>query len=500
MLVGISLESYLLRKMFESPDVVEREKFIELLRKATPDEFIRLIKALPHDAKWYEKHDLPQDIAVIIDAKCIKVTPHQQGDGSVTYYPRLEITPEELVVEVKKNSLKKKLTTSDDFSSYGSSKESLLDVITMELWRTLPSEFMLEGNEFFGFLELETVEIGTVNKKLEKSKKNYDSLKRVRSRFSDFNSDFGIDAAVSADIDKAEEKNIELEKQIQGRVNSILAILNAHPDITQEQWVTWWDRNFKNLRKIGLVKGNTPDDWPAGVVLDEARVKTMQSLLRSFTPHQILESSSQVFYLFPKLFPGYLEHAVASTQADYNMRGLVLEYFFGKEGLNDAMKDITTPFDRRVFEYKILYRILSRKSFFSGDFINQAFFNLKIANLVQDFSESAKKEYLTDLVGCTLNRRLGSLENSPLAWVLELLTLSKTYISDSEKYRHFLFTALNKNWVGHDEEEGKCWKIKESEDGFSAMEGKVLESIKGQWTRIEYREEVFTRVIKRSVE
>lgn len=462
MLVGISLESYTLRKMFESPDVIEREKVIESLRKATPREFIRLIKQVtkkykpvPEDIKKvFEERGLTgEEVMTLIEFSKERDINPKPGDAIDS--------PSRILRVLHNNATYKILSNFDPFYR----------MFARLLWRTIPSEQILEGDEFFKYIEgeVEIHRLGrTDRKKLEELQKSLDDEAKTEQEFKGeleeiekekekilpkqqhglsarFQDLLSREGAVKDSINEHGQKIKEIEDEIAEKkewsIRSILAILDAHPDITQEQWIEWWSKNSTKVEtsehKVGKqnIHGTGVEvEVTKRIHTDEARVKSMQTLFRHFTPQQIVESKSRIFVLFWHLFQTAHNLPIAYNYENArNFRIHILKETLGEERMSDFMNNGK---EDAALQYKVLFKILSGKDFFSRYFIDGDFYKVDLRDFTKDMGLDSQKNFLAGLVKCLANETpMRYMTDTPIEWMRDLLNMSERFIPEDENYR-----------------------------------------------------------------
>ena len=251
-MIGYFAPGYRMRKFLETTDFEKRERVLAQLRLASPSEFIRLVQ---ENFKGKET-DPPADLAEVFRERELfdfYVSTRGSGYGN-TWYSATSERVYEGIKEVRQSELGAHLL----FSPSG---------LEFCLFRSTPSEELVRGNEFFHFIRNCAdhdfmLLFATVPRwALRHPPDDYYRRTEIYTRKNAMNKEFARYAT-----------------------EELLAILDAHPDITKEQWHQW---AMDNTRRPS---GDTNTD-----MLDQKKVDVIKGFLKHVSPDDVYRSQSNFF-------------------------------------------------------------------------------------------------------------------------------------------------------------------------------------------------------------
>ncbi|GEM_PF-5079359 len=331
LLFGEKKRAYQMGKMLERVSAENREGLLNELRTATPNEFVRLMNSkrlLPKPLEWYENSaagfEIPADALHVIEERGVHIRNGEEREIAIATLRSADtfsavrtgvLNVGRLVISMVTPSTKEAVQYQ---ARRVGRKKNLFEVegenIRFALWKTTPSEKLLRGDEFFDYLKKSADTLTELQGKIEKGIKAYEargfdidrstpiqdlgrqtigepvkdadipSEDRVRLDPGDYGDEGGFDSTDFEDLK-------ELDKDRNSALDSMLQILNSHPDITADQWQRW----FKYFEAVG----------PGDHQMFSKSVRNVSTpLFQSIgSAEQILESPSQFWRIAEFIFP-----------------------------------------------------------------------------------------------------------------------------------------------------------------------------------------------------
>lgn len=265
---GEKRRAYLMGKMLERVSAENRERLLGELRDATPREFVRLMNSkrlLPGGYLGilaYIDKEFPPDVKAVLLERGLPSSSEDERLGiiaAVDGVGALSVPKIRSALSVGIALAIPNITLDDikkvrKYQKVVATGRSRWEDIENLLWKTTPSEKLVRGDEF------------------------YDYLKKATDR-----------------MKKRGRRGMDNRSATQADVEVILEILNAHPDITREQWQQW-------------MHGLQWRDSGGGIERKKREFRDVKSALAPifhnfFSLIQVTEARSHFFQLFERLFP-----------------------------------------------------------------------------------------------------------------------------------------------------------------------------------------------------
>ncbi|MBI4600259.1 hypothetical protein HY732_05070 [Candidatus Uhrbacteria bacterium] len=279
LMVGAGRQAYMLRKFLAEVSVEGREALLEELRTATPNEFVGLLNSPRLFPRGIERYEVGlRSYAEVADRKGIPVTEYTRklppdietifiGRGLGPILSKHDTRDEFMTMPREFRPQRRPLVFIGDISdfitlaSYTSGRhrrrrwfKDMSDI----LWKTTPSEKLLQSKEFYQY------------------------LKRATGR-----------------MEKSGARGMDNKKANQADVEIILEILNSHAGITREQWDLW----LLQLRGFG---GEKQEEFKSDLFTEtfvDVQVALVPIFTIFFSTELTIEARSHFFQLFEQLIP-----------------------------------------------------------------------------------------------------------------------------------------------------------------------------------------------------